>query len=148
MTCLSSQDVLLYNFFSSSPIREHWSVIYKYMQEKNLGSSFPHFPKFNHAKHSGLCHELKQLYVAVTRAKERLWICESHGSHAEPMANYWKKLNLVRIRQFDNSLAQEIIFPSSKEEWKSQGFKVCFLALFGRHSLLVFSSNFMLTILV
>uniref|UniRef100_A0A803NBG7 UvrD-like helicase ATP-binding domain-containing protein n=1 Tax=Chenopodium quinoa TaxID=63459 RepID=A0A803NBG7_CHEQI len=120
---LEFKDVLLYNFFSSSPIREHWSVIYKYMQEKNLGSSFPHFPKFNHAKHSGLCHELKQLYVAVTRAKERLWICESHGSHAEPMANYWKKLNLVRIRQFDNSLAQEIIFPSSKEEWKSQGFK-------------------------
>lgn len=137
---LSWQDVFLYNFFSSSSIREQWNVIYEYMQEKNLGSSFPHFTSFDRAKHKGLCHEFKQLYVAVTRAKERLWICENHSCNFDAMANYWKKLNLVQVRKFDDLLAQELVFASSKEEWKLRGFKVCYSGFDSQTSLVTFAS--------
>nr|XP_043619819.1 uncharacterized protein LOC122591622 [Erigeron canadensis] len=33
---LEFQDVLLYNFFGSSPLKEQWRVIYAYMKEQNL----------------------------------------------------------------------------------------------------------------
>lgn len=62
------QDVLLYNLFGSSPLRNQWRVIYEFMEEKNLLDSCLHncFPNFNHSRHSILCSELKQLYVAIT----------------------------------------------------------------------------------
>ncbi|KAJ7967047.1 UvrD-like Helicase, ATP-binding domain, P-loop containing nucleoside triphosphate hydrolase, partial [Quillaja saponaria] len=71
-------DVLLYNFFGSSPFKNKWRVIYEYMKEHDLLNSTPakSYPRFNESKHSVLCSELKQLYVAVTRTRQRLWICE------------------------------------------------------------------------
>ncbi|XP_031256235.1 TPR and ankyrin repeat-containing protein 1-like [Pistacia vera] len=75
---LEFQDVLLYNFFGSPHLKNQWRVIYEYMKEQNLlDSTSPRsFPSFNEAKHNILCAELKQLYVAITRTRQRLWIWE------------------------------------------------------------------------
>ena len=35
------------------------------------------YPNFSDSKHNLLCSELKQLYVAITRTRQRLWICEN-----------------------------------------------------------------------
>ncbi|XP_075659796.1 uncharacterized protein LOC142629655 isoform X2 [Castanea sativa] len=123
---LEFQDVLLYNFFSSSSLKNEWRVIYKYMEEQDLlDSTLPiSFPSFNKAKHNVLCSELKQLYVAITRTRQRLWISENSEDLCKPMFDYWKKKCLVQVRQLDDLLAQEMQVSSSAEEWKSRGFKL------------------------
>ena len=119
--------MLLYNFFGSSPLRNKWRVLYEYMKEQNLvdASSPQSFPTFNPAKHNVMCSELKQLYVAITRTRQRLWICENAEEFAKPMFDYWRKKALVQVRKLDNSLAIAMQVASSPEEWKSQGYKVC-----------------------
>ncbi|KAF2320974.1 hypothetical protein GH714_032328 [Hevea brasiliensis] len=122
---LEFQDVLLYNFFGSSPLKNKWRVIYEYMKEQNLlDASSPSVPSFNPGKHNVLCSELKQLYVAITRTRQRLWICENIEEFSKPMFDYWRKKALVQVRQLDDSLALAMQVASSPEEWKSQGYKL------------------------
>lgn len=107
-------------------MRNKWRVIYEYMKEQNLldASSPPSFPSFNSGKHNILCSELKQLYVAITRTRQRLWICENIEEFSKPMFDYWRKKALVQVRKLDDSLASAMQVASSQEEWKSQGYKV------------------------
>ncbi|KAL2892258.1 TPR and ankyrin repeat-containing protein 1 [Bienertia sinuspersici] len=123
---LEFQDVLLYNFFGSSPLKNQWRVIYEFMKLKNMFDSNlqPSFPNFNPAKHNVLCSELKQLYVAITRTRQRLWICENKEDLSRPMFDYWKKLCAVQVRQLDDSLARAMQVASSPEEWKARGKKL------------------------
>ncbi|KAL9416859.1 hypothetical protein AB3S75_039945 [Citrus x aurantiifolia] len=123
---LEFQDVLLYNFFGTSPLKNQWRVVYEYMKEQALlDSTSPRsFPSFNEAKHNVLCSELKQLYVAITRTRQRLWIWENMEEFSKPMFDYWKNKSLVQVRQLDDSLAQAMQVASSPEEWKSRGIKL------------------------
>ncbi|OMO60730.1 Reverse transcriptase, RNA-dependent DNA polymerase [Corchorus capsularis] len=121
---LEFQDVLLYNFFGSSPLKSQWRVLYEYMKEQGLLDGNCSFPSFKQAKHNILCSELKQLYVAITRTRQRLWICENVEEFSKPMFNYWKKKYLVQVRKLDDSLAQAMQVASSPEEWKSRGYKL------------------------
>lgn len=82
------------------------------------------FPNFCEERHSLLCSELKQLYVAITRTRQRLWICESVEEFSKPMFDYWRGLCLVELREIDDSLAQAMQTSSTPEEWKSRGVKV------------------------
>ncbi|KAI3933244.1 hypothetical protein MKW92_003652 [Papaver armeniacum] len=122
---LEFQDVLLYNFFGTSPLKNQWRVVYGYMKQQELFSSVEQkFPSFSKAKHKLLCSELKQLYVAITRTRQRLWICENIDEFSKPMYEYWKEQNLVQVRELDESLAQAMKVASSKEEWLSRGIKL------------------------
>ena len=131
MYLLLLQDVLLYNFFGTSTLKIKWRVIYEYMKEQDLlDSNSPRFfPSFDEAKHSILCSELKQLYVGITRTRQRLWIWENMEELSKPMFDLWKKKSLVQVRQLDDSLAQAMQVASSLEEWRSQGIKVCWFSL-------------------
>ncbi|KAL6219653.1 hypothetical protein ACLB2K_007412 [Fragaria x ananassa] len=102
-----------------------WTVIYDYMKEQDLldSTSPEKFPSFNEVKHNILFSELKQLYVAITRTRQRLWVCETVHEHSKPMFDYWKK-NLVQVRQLDDSLAQAMQVASSTEEWRPRGIKL------------------------
>ncbi|XVE85519.1 hypothetical protein DITRI_Ditri17bG0097200 [Diplodiscus trichospermus] len=113
---LEFQDVLLYNFFGSSPLKNQWRVVYEYMKDQDLLDADWSFPSFKPAKHNILCSELKQLYVAITRTKQRLWICENIEEFSEPLFNYWKKKCLIQVRKLDDSLAQAMQVASSPEE--------------------------------
>ncbi|KAI4357248.1 hypothetical protein L6164_001209 [Bauhinia variegata] len=123
---LEFQDVLLYNFFGSSPLKNRWRVIYQFMNEQNLlDSTAPKsYPSFSDSKHNVLCSELKQLYVAITRTRQRLWICENNEEFSRPMFDYWIKKCLVQVKQLDDSLVQAMKVASSPEEWKSRGKKL------------------------
>ncbi|XP_073132837.1 uncharacterized protein [Henckelia pumila] len=123
---LEFQDVLLYNFFGSSPLSNQWRVLYEFLKQKDLfdPNFSKSFPSFSHSKHSILCSELKQLYVAVTRTRQRLWICENDPELSKPMLDYWQRLGLVQLRKLDDSLAEGMQRASSPEEWKSQGIKL------------------------
>ncbi|WJX52816.1 hypothetical protein P8452_38886 [Trifolium repens] len=124
---LEFQDVLLYNFFGTSPLQNRWRVIYdEYMNEKDMlePTESKSFPSFNDSKHNILCSELKQLYVAITRTRQRLWICENTEEYCRPMFDYWKRKFLVQFKELDDSLAQAMKVASSPEEWKSRGKKL------------------------
>lgn len=100
--------------------------MYEFFKEKDLlnGNSRECFPSFSQSRHHILCSELKQLYVAITRAKQRLWICENNVELSKPMLDYWESLCLVQVQKVDDSLAKAMQRTSSREEWKSQGIKV------------------------
>ncbi|KAL4392729.1 hypothetical protein AHAS_Ahas03G0374200 [Arachis hypogaea] len=123
---LEFQDVLLYNFFGSSPLKNQWRVVYEYMKEQDMlePKELKAYPSFNESKHNILCSELKQLYVAITRTRQRLWICENTEEFSRPMFDYWKKKCLVQFKELDDSLAQAMKVASSPEEWKSRGIKL------------------------
>jgi hypothetical protein len=123
-----SQDVLLYNFFGASPLKNRWRVIYEYMNEQDMlePAESKSYPSFNDSKHNILCSELKQLYVSITRTRQRLWICENTKEFSIPMFDYWKKKGLVQFKELDDSLAQAMKVASCPDEWKSRGKKVCF----------------------
>ncbi|GJX43562.1 UvrD-like helicase, ATP-binding domain, P-loop containing nucleoside triphosphate hydrolase, partial [Tanacetum coccineum] len=119
---LEFHDVLLYNFFGTSPLKDKWRVIYGYMKEHNwLDEKRPQsFPTFDEASHSVLCSELKQLYVAITRTRQRLWICENKEELSKPMRDYWKMKGLVQIQKLDDSVAQAMRVASSPQEWQER----------------------------
>ncbi|KAK3421375.1 hypothetical protein EUGRSUZ_G02033 [Eucalyptus grandis] len=123
---LEFQDVLLYNFFGTSPLKSQWRVIYGYMKEQALldNSSQWSSPSFDDAKHNILCSELKQLYVAITQTRQRLWICENALEFSKPILDYWKKKCLIQVRLVDHAFAEAMQVRSTPEEWKSQGFKL------------------------
>ncbi|KAI3729664.1 hypothetical protein L6452_18327 [Arctium lappa] len=122
---LEFQDVLLYDFFSTSSFSNEWRIIYEYMKEKGP----PNLPStelsssFNMEKHNVLCSELKQLYVAITRTRQRLWICETMG-FSQPIYDYWKKLSLVEVRSLNDSFADKMQIRSSEDDWKLRGVKL------------------------
>lgn len=121
------QDVLLYNFFGTSPLKKKWRVTYEYMKHRDIlePSVSRTFPSFELERHNLLCSELKQLYVAITRTKQRLWICENTDEYSKPMFDYWKRLCLVQERHLDSSLAQAMKVASSAEDWRLRGIEVC-----------------------
>ncbi|CAG8694981.1 17802_t:CDS:10, partial [Dentiscutata erythropus] len=86
-------DVLLYNFFTNSPACEK--------------------------KHSILCSELKQLYVAITRGRRSVWIFDENTKYSDPMRTYWEQKELIRIRKD----AKEITLfakESRSQEWDEE----------------------------
>lgn len=119
--------MLLYDFFGTSPLQSRWRVIYEYMKSRDLldSSSTGSSPSFDEEKHSVMCSELKQLYVAITRTRQRLWICENTNDSSQPVFDYWKSLCLVQTRAVDSDLAEAMQVASTSEQWKCQGFKVC-----------------------
>jgi hypothetical protein len=96
------------------------------MKEKDIipSSEKISYPGFDRTKHYLLCSELKQLYVAVTRTRQRLWICENADDYCRPMFDYWKKLCLVQVRLLDSSFVQAMQTRSSSYDWRLQGIKV------------------------
>nr|GFA05931.1 UvrD-like helicase, ATP-binding domain, P-loop containing nucleoside triphosphate hydrolase [Tanacetum cinerariifolium]GFA05943.1 UvrD-like helicase, ATP-binding domain, P-loop containing nucleoside triphosphate hydrolase [Tanacetum cinerariifolium] len=75
------------------------------------------FPAFDEARHSVLCSELKQLYVAITRTRQRLWICENKEELSKPMFDYWKMKGLDQVRELDDSVVQAMRVASTPQEW-------------------------------
>ncbi|WOL05870.1 hypothetical protein Cni_G14601 [Canna indica] len=122
---LEFQDVLLYNFFGESRFKK-WRIIYEYMKKQGVldPSISRSCPSFEPEQHNILCSELKQLYVAITRTKQRLWICENSDEYSKPMFDYWKKLCLIQVRHLDSSLAQSMKAASSSDDWKQRGIKL------------------------
>ncbi|RHZ88684.1 hypothetical protein Glove_21g290 [Diversispora epigaea] len=110
-------DVLLYNFFTDSEAGLKWRVILS-----TLGGYPKGIQTFSHEKHYILCSELKNLYVAVTRSRQHLWIFDENSEYSESMQTYWKYNKLVKVRPSEelytfSSLAKK----SSPHDWCIQG---------------------------
>lgn len=79
---LEFSDVLLYRFFDKSPAEaRHWRVLLSLLDGQEAATVF------SETKHSVLLPELRQLYVAVTRARNRIWIFDTSTS-IEPVKQF------------------------------------------------------------
>ncbi|CAI2174338.1 545_t:CDS:2 [Funneliformis geosporum] len=85
-------DVLLYDFFTDSPALLNWRVILSELDDYSGG-----IREFIPDKHYILCSEFKHLYVAITRARERLWIFDEDSEKSEPIRTYWRHKKLVEL---------------------------------------------------
>ncbi|XP_057845589.2 uncharacterized protein LOC131055004 isoform X1 [Cryptomeria japonica] len=122
---LEFQDVLLYNFFSGSPLGMKWRVIYDFMNQKGFNSCEQNqYPKFDNIKHNLLCSEVKHLYVAITRSRQRLWIYDENPQYAKPMLDYWKQMGIIRFTCLDKSMVESMHVVSSCDDWKQRGIQV------------------------
>ncbi|CAG8557521.1 4390_t:CDS:2, partial [Acaulospora colombiana] len=111
-------DVLLYNFFTDSPARLKWRVILAALNNYTGGVQ-----TFSIEKHYIISSELKHLYVAVTRARERIWIFDENDEWSEPIRTYWKYHGLVKVVKSEDEVS---VFPnlakkSSIREWNKRG---------------------------
>ncbi|KAJ4470931.1 hypothetical protein J3R30DRAFT_3531939 [Lentinula aciculospora] len=115
---LEFNDVLLYDFFGDSPAKlSQWRLILNALNERS-GVAAPDFEK-NKQRYASICSELKFLYVAITRARENVWIVDSSKS-GEPMRMYWTERDLVRNIE-PGMNAPKLATSSKPEDWARQG---------------------------
>ncbi|KAJ3181893.1 hypothetical protein HDU85_003409 [Gaertneriomyces sp. JEL0708] len=114
---LEFRDVLLVDFLKDSLYR-NWRVL---LGIGNNPDNSIHHPKFDERKDYALCSDLKALYVAVTRAKCRLWIYDSDEARREILMNFWLRSNVfvsyIKAQEASAPLARR----SSAEEWEERG---------------------------
>ncbi|GAX84802.1 hypothetical protein CEUSTIGMA_g12223.t1 [Chlamydomonas eustigma] len=99
---LEFQTVLVYNFLSSSKLKNKWRLMYKLLKHMHRlpedKSALYSCPDFDPTMDNLLCSELKQLYVLITRAKDCVLIWESDWQVSEPMRDFWSFQQLVDIK--------------------------------------------------
>ncbi|CAI5518321.1 unnamed protein product [Closterium sp. Naga37s-1] len=74
-------------------------------------------------RHWSLCSELKQLYVAITRAKQKLWVLEERGAgERTPMGDLWAAMGIVAVKEEREVCPESVKRVSSEKDWKALGF--------------------------
>ncbi|KAI0668726.1 hypothetical protein C8Q78DRAFT_979481 [Trametes maxima] len=106
---LEFNDVLLFNPFEDSTAEhQQWRVVLNGIPGETA-------PVFDDTRHSGVCRELKFLYVAITRARMNLWIMDG-SRKGEPMRRFWTNAGLVESHAPGTPIPQ-LAVSSGKEEW-------------------------------
>ena len=115
------EDVILWNFFSECP--DQAGIRSLEILAKDPGS-------FNSRKYSGMCSELKHLYVAITRARVQLFIMESSGATATTILKFLANQtpgSLVHVtspNQEDFAMRLEMLRPGTSldpRQWSRRG---------------------------
>ncbi|KAG8698864.1 hypothetical protein FRC11_014127, partial [Ceratobasidium sp. 423] len=118
---LEFDDILLYNFFEESEApASAWSVILSLSVRNESGRVQFEKSESHIAASPVLCSELKQLYVAVTRARHRCWIWDS-GETIDAMKVLWEGLNLITISDSLDSLSKFAASSKDLRQWAQRG---------------------------
>ncbi|KAF9033219.1 hypothetical protein BDZ89DRAFT_983953 [Hymenopellis radicata] len=117
---LEFNDVLLYDFFGDSVVGSStWRVVLNAITDwSRVGEEIPG-PVFENIRHATICTELKSLYVAITRARENVWIADASEA-GQSMRAYWTSRNLIHNYAPGND-APQLATSSTSEEWAAQG---------------------------
>ncbi|KAF3217796.1 hypothetical protein TWF191_008426 [Orbilia oligospora] len=114
------QDVFLFDFFSGSGCQAAFRAL---ANSQVVGG------RVDDGKYPELCIELKNLYVAITRSREMLYIIESDSGAAQPIRDMWGPESENPIVDFvasDDPTLQTRLDEirkgqSNKEEWGLKG---------------------------
>ncbi|KAJ7451061.1 hypothetical protein FB451DRAFT_1284562 [Mycena latifolia] len=118
---LEFNDVLLYNFFEDSGVSEaQWRVVLNTMENRTSDSTPA--PVFDGMRHASVCSELKFLYVAITRARNNIWIADC-SSKGEPMRTLWTSKDQVQNCML-GTYTPRFATSSTAAEWREQGRKL------------------------
>lgn len=82
-------DVILWNFLSTTPDAVGWRNLQNSMREESSN--------FDTVKHTGLCSELKHLYVAITRARVRFLMIESSEEASQSFIRLMNKTSSSKV---------------------------------------------------
>ncbi|KAK0207964.1 hypothetical protein DFS33DRAFT_396866 [Desarmillaria ectypa] len=116
---LEFNDVLLYDFFADSVSGPApWRVVLNAIDESKQDPRNPP-PRFDGVRHASICNELKSLYVAITRARENIWIADGSET-GEPMRIFWTSKDLIQ-NYTPGSDAPRLASSSTPEEWAAKG---------------------------
>ncbi|KAJ7805519.1 P-loop containing nucleoside triphosphate hydrolase protein, partial [Mycena olivaceomarginata] len=119
---LEFNDVFIYNFFEDSGVAEaQWRVVLNVM-DKRTNDGTPSAPIFDKMRHASVCTELKFLYVAITRARNNIWIADC-STKGEPMRMLWTSKNQVQNCVLGTDTPRFAI-SSTSAEWQEQGRKL------------------------
>lgn len=119
-------DVLLYNFFQDSTVDQaQWRVVLNAVPPNYFSSMTHKPPELDEIYHAAICSELKQLYVAVTRARKNLWIVDN-SDRAIPMLELWLANDQVDHRTPDTVVEDILTYAnySTPEEWGERARKL------------------------
>ncbi|CAC5364350.1 unnamed protein product [Mytilus coruscus] len=129
---LEFDDVLLYNIFTDSEATKEWRVVLSFLEKlvkkdsKNeskisLQISADSRPlPFNPKQHKVLNSELKQLYTAITRARQNVWIFDEDKEQRTPIFEYFQALHLVEVVAEDKEV-KSFTRKSTPREWVDKG---------------------------
>ncbi|KAH8984689.1 hypothetical protein EDB92DRAFT_2033428 [Lactarius akahatsu] len=106
---LEYDDVILYNFFGESANANLW----RHLTDAQLHP-------LEDLKHTPLIYELKSLYVAITRARHRLWIVD-HSDVCLPIKWHLLDLGLVVEPPTTRCPLENFADRSTAEEWSEAG---------------------------
>ncbi|KAH9017010.1 hypothetical protein EDB85DRAFT_2203580 [Lactarius pseudohatsudake] len=107
---LEYDDVILYNFFGESADANLWQHL-----------TDAHFRPLEGSKHAALIYELKCLYVAITRARHRLWIVD-YSDVCLPIKRHLLNLGLVSDPPTSrNPIEHFTNISTTAEEWSEAG---------------------------
>ncbi|KAJ6544312.1 hypothetical protein B0H19DRAFT_1076434 [Mycena capillaripes] len=110
---LEFNDVLLYNFFKDSGTPEaQWRVVL------NAIENGPPAPTLE-MRHASVCTELKFLYVAITRARNNIWIADC-STKGEPMRKLWTSRDQVQNCILGTETPR-FALSSTPAEWEERG---------------------------
>ncbi|KZP30395.1 P-loop containing nucleoside triphosphate hydrolase protein [Athelia psychrophila] len=113
---LEFNDVLLYNFFQDSTTEyAKWRVVLNILESCDFSEPLP---VFDNARHASICSEMKFLYVAITRARQNVWILDD-SLKGEPMRMLWKKKELIDTC-VPGDIVPRLAVPSTTEAWKKK----------------------------
>ncbi|KAJ6519176.1 hypothetical protein C8R45DRAFT_1204389 [Mycena sanguinolenta] len=113
---LEFNDVLLYNFFEDSTVgAAQWRVV---LNALGTNGGIP-APLFDPARHAGVCLELKFLYVAITRARNNVWIADT-SAKGEPMRTLWTSRDQIQ-NCTPGTDTPRLAISSTAAEWEEQG---------------------------
>ncbi|KAH8984685.1 hypothetical protein EDB92DRAFT_1470073 [Lactarius akahatsu] len=106
---LGYDDVILYNFFGESANANLWRHL----------TDGQHHP-LEGLKHAPLIYELKCLYVAITRAKHKLWIVD-YSDICLPIKRYLLNLGLVEEPPTARNSLKDFVGRSTSKGWSEAG---------------------------
>ncbi|KAH8984684.1 hypothetical protein EDB92DRAFT_2117028 [Lactarius akahatsu] len=107
---LEYDDVILYNFFGESADANLWQHL-----------TDAHFRPLEGSKHAALIYELKCLYVAITRARHRLWIVD-YSNVCLPIKRHLLNLGLVSDPPTSrNPIEHFTNISTTPKEWSEAG---------------------------
>ncbi|KAH9172875.1 hypothetical protein EDB89DRAFT_2229121 [Lactarius sanguifluus] len=106
---LEYDDVILYNFFGGSANANLW---------RHLTDGQPH--PLEDLKYAPLIYELKCLYVAITRAKHKLWIVD-YSDICLPIKRHLLNLGLVEEPPTARNSLKDFVGRSTSKGWSVAG---------------------------
>ncbi|KAG6332615.1 hypothetical protein ID866_6474 [Astraeus odoratus] len=121
---LEFNDVLLYNFFEDSNVDlSRWRLVLATIDGESEGQDScqlqaPCFER-DESRYSGVCSELKLLYVGITRARKNMWIVDK-SDKGEPMRLFWTARCQVQ-NCTPSTNVPHLAVSSTPEEWAEFG---------------------------
>ncbi|KAI1785405.1 hypothetical protein LXA43DRAFT_132191 [Ganoderma leucocontextum] len=110
---LEFNDVFLWHFFENSePSEREWQSVCELFRGNPMQSHK------TMDQYRNVCRELKALYVAITRARNRLYIIED-SSKSDPMLTLWTEQGQVEVT--DASIPIDVPQEPDTEGWAKQG---------------------------